>query len=268
MYSYASSVYTLETTAAQTVVFVQSNGLYYSGTGSDNLQLPAIAFYDYGSGQIAGTFLPGATHHIYYLSGAIETLVGSYTYTELAIDGVLVTLPDSAEYLRMCIASAACGVFQETTDYELPPVVVVTYATGYNNETEAAADSVAPCEFYRLFDSNDYDMNSPSSRALVKLTSGCADSSYANEAAAAADSVALGEVFALSVVNDYDLMSPLSNLLMVRTDGGSVTTYKGPFANDSDAASGGVVLWEAYMVSAINDYDYPSNGQVLVVRTS
>ena len=119
VFQYAASVYTLQTTPAQTAVFVLSSGLYYVGVGSNIITLPQIQFYDYGSGQIAGSFLPGGTHQIYYVIGGIETLIGNYTYTELAIDGVFVTLIDNVEFLRMRIASAACGIFQQTTDYEL-----------------------------------------------------------------------------------------------------------------------------------------------------
>lgn len=119
VYSYASSVYTLESTAAQTVVYGTVPDLYYVGIGSDIVLPPQIQFYDTGSEMLSGTFLPGGMHNIYQVNGGDQSFVGSYTYQQLAIDGVVVPIPDGTEFIRMEIASAACGIFQQTTDYEL-----------------------------------------------------------------------------------------------------------------------------------------------------
>lgn len=120
---YAASTYTPQTVPTGFVARSAADSTYYQGIGSNQLALPQINFYDYGSGQIAGTFLSNATHQVYYVASGIEVLIGNYTYTQLAVDGVFVTLPDEVEFLRMRIASGLCGIFQESVDYELqePP---------------------------------------------------------------------------------------------------------------------------------------------------
>lgn len=121
VYQYAESPqgYTLLPTPAQTAVFVQSNANYYSGVGSDTVVLPGVFFYDQNLQTVAGTFMPGATHYLYSVVGLNAELIGGYTYQELAIDGVAIPLPEVTEFIRMEIASGACGVFYTAEDYEV-----------------------------------------------------------------------------------------------------------------------------------------------------
>lgn len=129
---YAASAYTPQVVPAGFVARSSADSTYYQGIGSNRVALPQIQFYDYGSGQIAGTFLTGATHQIYYVAGGIEVLIGNYSYDDLAVTGVFVTLPDEAEFLRMRIASGLCGIFQNTTDYELPEPPTGSQGIGFD----------------------------------------------------------------------------------------------------------------------------------------
>ena len=133
VYQYVPTTYNLLSTAAQSVVFVQSNGLYYSGIGSNNVLLPAIQFYDSGNTlTVAGTFLNGATHNLYAISGVNETLVGSYTYQDLALDGVAITLPEGTDAIRFDIASGTCGIFQQTNVYQVPETGTGNQGIGFD----------------------------------------------------------------------------------------------------------------------------------------
>ena len=118
VYSYNSGIYTLETTNATDVVFVNSDGLYYTGVGGNNVLLPSIQYYDSDiTFAISGPFLNGATHNLYAIIGVSEIFVGSYSYTDLVIDGIAIALPPGTERIRIDIASAACGIFQSTNEY-------------------------------------------------------------------------------------------------------------------------------------------------------
>jgi len=117
VFQYFPSSYAPLSTAAGEVVYVQSNGLYYTGVGSNRVILPQIAFYDIGNtNTVTGTALPGATHYIYEVTGGVETLLGTYVITELAEE---IEVSPGAELLRMRLASGACGIFQDSPDYEI-----------------------------------------------------------------------------------------------------------------------------------------------------
>ena len=110
---------TPQSLSAQDVVYQQVGDLYYTGVGSNNALLPAINFYDSGTQQVSGVFMPGALHTIYSVVGGSASIIGTYTYQQLAVDGVAINVPPGSEFLRMELSSIACGIFQESVDYEI-----------------------------------------------------------------------------------------------------------------------------------------------------
>jgi len=144
--------------------------------------------------------------------------------------------------------------------------ITTTYPRAFPND---ASSDVANCEMYRLTAVNDYTAISPGGKVLYFRNDGSC-SAYTDDTDAAANGVAVGEAYPIAQVNGYNLPSAGNRLAVVRTDGSlGVSTYRGPFPNDMAAADGGVMLFEPYLISPVNDYDVPSaNGRVLVVRTS
>lgn len=116
---FGASSYSVQTVPAGTVARDKNENVYYQAVGSNNVLPPQVNFYDENTQFISGVFLSGATHQIFAVTGGSEVFIGSYSYDELANIGVAITLPEGTEFIRMKIASAACGMFYTADDYEL-----------------------------------------------------------------------------------------------------------------------------------------------------
>lgn len=139
------------------------------------------------------------------------------------------------------------------------------YLSAYPND---GASPVSACELYRVSQGNDYGHISPNGGQLIRKVDGCTGlQTYTSEAAALGAGLQIGDVFSVSPGNELGIPSAGGRGIAVITLGGSVATFPGPFVSDSEAATNGVGIFEAYIASAGHVDGFVGNGRGLVVRT-